>query len=310
MSVALSLVRELRNGHNESVNAVKFSFDGNYCLTCSDDRTVQLWNPHKDDPSDVLIVPRALHIKTYSGCHGYPILDLALFRDNSRFVSAGVDKAFFLCDVVTGNIIRRVTAHSDRINAIDMNDDNTVVMTGSYDQRLCVWDLRSSTREPIQSFEDFTDSVTSITHNNSAIVAGCVDGTLRTYDLRSGLLHNDKIDDPITSIRFRSDKKCVLTTCLGGIIRMFDIDSGLQLNQFTGHKHEAYKMESDFSCDDKFIIGGSENGDVYMWDLMTADIAVQTNAHKKALSSIAVHPKQLIFLTASYDRTVRCWNFS
>ena len=34
-----------------SVNAVRFTHDGNYCMTASDDRTVKLWNPHKDDPS-------------------------------------------------------------------------------------------------------------------------------------------------------------------------------------------------------------------------------------------------------------------
>ena len=34
-----------------SVNAVRFTHDGNYCMTASEDRTVKLWNPHKDDPS-------------------------------------------------------------------------------------------------------------------------------------------------------------------------------------------------------------------------------------------------------------------
>ena len=34
-----------------AVNAVRFTTDGNYCMTASDDRSVKLWNPHKDDPS-------------------------------------------------------------------------------------------------------------------------------------------------------------------------------------------------------------------------------------------------------------------
>jgi len=111
-------IRELIS-HEEGVNAVRLTYDGNFCLTASNDRTVKLWNPHRDDqvqqpPSFSRFVEtssssssssssrgnvvgdgtskRGLLIKTYGGVHGYEILDVAVFRDNSRFVSAGGDK--------------------------------------------------------------------------------------------------------------------------------------------------------------------------------------------------------------------------
>jgi mitogen-activated protein kinase organizer 1 len=58
-------------------------------MTGSNDRTVKLWNPHKDD---IQVANQGLLIKTYSGSHGYGILDLAISKDNSKFVSAGGDK--------------------------------------------------------------------------------------------------------------------------------------------------------------------------------------------------------------------------
>lgn len=42
---------------------LKFTENGNYCLTCGSDKTVKLWNPH-----------RQLLIKSYSG-HGLEVLD-------------------------------------------------------------------------------------------------------------------------------------------------------------------------------------------------------------------------------------------
>ena len=62
-------------GHSGAVNAVRFTADGNYCASCSDDRTIRLWNPHKEDPSQT---NTALLIKVYAGIHGYQILDIAV----------------------------------------------------------------------------------------------------------------------------------------------------------------------------------------------------------------------------------------
>ena len=87
------------NSHSEAINAIRFTYDGNYCMTASSDRSLKLWNPHKNNVLlDDATIDRnsdtkdALLIKTYDGAHGYPVHDVAIFRDNSRFISAGVDK--------------------------------------------------------------------------------------------------------------------------------------------------------------------------------------------------------------------------
>ena len=87
-------------GHTESVNTVKFTYDGQYCMTVSNDRTAKLWNPHCNDPRQKINQSspdnndesQALLIQTYAGNHGYKILDIATTQDKSRFVTAGGDK--------------------------------------------------------------------------------------------------------------------------------------------------------------------------------------------------------------------------
>ena len=46
------------------MRAVRFSVDGNYCMTAGQDKNVKLWNPNK-----------GRSLKTYSG-HGYEVLDV------------------------------------------------------------------------------------------------------------------------------------------------------------------------------------------------------------------------------------------
>lgn len=108
-------------------------------MTCGQDRTIRLWNPHRDG---VKAEGEALLIKTYQGRHGYDVLDVAMYvrvkqkdlakrasclpsrspgnrdcsfigsaDDNAKFASCGRDRAVFVWDVPTGNVIRKLEGH-------------------------------------------------------------------------------------------------------------------------------------------------------------------------------------------------------
>jgi mitogen-activated protein kinase organizer 1 len=309
VAINVQCVREL-HFHKEAVNAVKFTSDGNYCMSVSNDRTVQLWNPHRDDPSKA--PGQALHIKEYKGSHGYSIYDIAIHPDNSKFVSAGADKACFLTDVATGRTIRRIQAHDRTTNAVDMNDDGTVLITCSYDQTMCVWDLRSVSRDPIQKMMDFRDSVSCVAHSSNTITAGSVDGFVRTYDMRNGKLHSDYLRDPVTSVRYSNDQRSILATCLGssgdhGTVRLLDLNKGVQLQEYTGHTHTKYKVEACFANNDVHVVGCSEDGNLLHWELVSGNRISRIRAHNAALSSITYHPKLPFFLTAAYEGPIKLW---
>eukprot|EP01041_Mallomonas_annulata_P004380 gene4380-8723_t len=302
-SSAYSLQRDLI-GHSAPINAVRFTLDGNYCITCSDDRSLKLWNPHKDDPERN---GQALTIKTYDGVHGYSILDATISHDNSKFASAGGDRSAFLWDVGTGRVIRRIQGHNQRINTIKMNEDSTVLLTGSYDKTLRIWDLRSNTRDAIQILDDFKDSVTSIERTQYEIITGCVDGKIRIYDIRAGMLQSDDLKDPISSISLTNDKKCVLSACIGGTLRLTELSSGTLLQFYSGHINTSFKVETCVANDDGRILAGSEDGSFITWDLVDAHILNETKAHKRPISSIRYHPSLPMVITASFDNTAKCW---
>ncbi|RCH82329.1 hypothetical protein CU098_000683, partial [Rhizopus stolonifer] len=92
--------------------------------------------------------------------------------DNAKIASGGVDRSVLLWDVGTGEIMRRYTAHWERINSVAFNDDSTVLVSGSFDATVRLWDLRSSNFQPIQVIEDCKDSVMSVDVQGVEIVAG------------------------------------------------------------------------------------------------------------------------------------------
>lgn len=299
-------------GHNDysSINAIKFTPDGSYCMTASDDRTIKLWNPHVDDPSKLQYGNNALLIKTYAGIHGYGILDVSITKNNERFASCGVDKTCYLWDVANDRVIRRMQGHTQRINSCDINDEGSILMTASYDKTVCIWDLRSQNREPMQILSDFKDSVTCVVHSRVStgmITATCIDGYIRTYDLRKGCLHSDYLNDSITSIKYNYDEKCVLATCIGGKIQLLELSSGRIVQSYVGHVNTSYKLESVISSDQKHVISGSEDGQLYVWNIITGKVVSHHQAHTRSLSALASSPINNIILSASYGDHAKCF---
>jgi len=68
-----------------------------------------------------------------------------------------------------------------------------VVVSGSFDATVRVWDCRSQSQKPIMVLEEAGDSVSGLCVGGAEIVTGCVDGRVRVYDLRMGMVFVDVI---------------------------------------------------------------------------------------------------------------------
>ncbi|RYY82421.1 WD40 repeat domain-containing protein [archaeon] len=304
------LVRVL-DGHSAAVHAVCMTHDGAYCMTASADRTIKLWNPHKTDSNKPSITNKdpALCVQTYSGAHGYAVLDLAITQDKAQFASVGEDKTAFVWDVASMRVLRRIPAHNHRINAVAYNKHDTVLYTASYDGSVKCWDLRAQhLRDPIQSMTDFKDSVTSLAQTEYSIIAGSVDGYVRIYDMRRGLMQADYLHDPITSVITSPDARSYLASIMTSKLRLVSIEAGKLLKEYAGHVHQSYKVEAGFESDDQHVLSGSEDGSLYHYSLLTGQLAYVTRqAHYKEISSVSCHPSSPMFITASYDGLGKVW---
>jgi mitogen-activated protein kinase organizer 1 len=68
-----------------------------------------------------------------------------------------------------------------------------MMFSGSFDATVRIWDSKSKSYQPIQVFSEAKDSISSLCVAGHEIVAGSVDGRVRTYDLRMGLRVEDMV---------------------------------------------------------------------------------------------------------------------
>ena len=115
-----------------------------------------------------------------------------------------------------------------------MNVPENVIATGSFDNTVKLWDLQSSSYKPIQVLDDFKDSITKVMFTGDSIIAGSVDGFLRTYDIRMGKLLKDTVGS-INSFDIGEDKKFLAISTLSSVLKLFDLSIGEIVAEYSGH---------------------------------------------------------------------------
>lgn len=266
-----------------------------YILTGSSDRSIRLYNPSRasSTSSSNLIAGAAPKpaqlIQTYSA-HGYEVLAVSVAADNATFASCGGDRAVFLWDVATAKTLRRFAGnngHTSRINDVCFaGAGDSVLISGSLDTTVRIWDVKSNSQKPIMILNEARDSISCVLSGSQAgkggeyeIMAGSVDGRVRYYDLRMGQMDMDVVGTSVTSLQRTRDGAGVLVGGLDSCVRLLDRTNGglLRTYKAEGWKNDEYRLRSCFGGSEKWVICGNEatkgvDGEVLVWDTLSGEV--------------------------------------
>ncbi|KAJ5832018.1 WD repeat domain-containing protein 83 [Penicillium riverlandense] len=327
--VSTALLHTLKT-HSGAINAVTFSsYPGTYILTGSSDRAVHLSRavPNNANKS-VPVAETSSPIQRYEA-HGYSVLDIAVASDNARFASVGGDRQVFLWDVEQGITTRRWGGHNSRVEAVQFaGEGDSVVISGSADTTINLWDTRSNAYKPIQTLPEASDTVSTL-HVHSptySIASGSYDGHVRVYDVRMGKTTVDVLGHPVTSVRCSADGNALLVSTLDGYIRMLDRMDGKLLKVFGGpgekeirqppiaglstprhtYRNTALRIRSVFGRGDAVVLSGSEaaQGDgaglgaaAFAWDVLSG----------QTIATVPMGPKVKAVSCVAWNEKGGCW---
>jgi mitogen-activated protein kinase organizer 1 len=252
-----------------------------------------------------LTIPEGRLIETYA-THGYEVLTLAVAADNARFASAGGDRAVFLWAVATAQTLRRfgggatgTGGHGGRINAVAFaGQGDSVVVSGGLDTTVRLWDAKSNALKPVQVLAEARDAVSALAVTGATVVAGSVDGRVRSYDVRMGRCVTDVFAAPVTSLCLARDGKTILVGTLDSKVRLMDRENGACLRTYgdEGWRNEELRVQSVLGGKERFVVTGDEmtatapagetanpttgpgtgnEGRVWVWDLLTGKLVTR-----------------------------------
>jgi mitogen-activated protein kinase organizer 1 len=113
----------------------------------------------------------------------------------------------------------------------------------------------------------------------------------------------------VTSVSLSTDENMALLSCMDDSLRLLDCSNGSILKTFKGHKNSSAKLNSCFGNQDGFVLSGSEDHNVYIWNVMEGDspLEVLKDVHASAVSCIRYNGQVNCLLTCSADGKIKVW---
>ncbi|KAF5314612.1 hypothetical protein D9611_007247 [Ephemerocybe angulata] len=321
-SLDINLVHSF--SHTSVVCCVQFSQDGRYLATgCN--QTAQIF----DTKSGQKVCELAHESEAHSG--DLYIRSVRFSPDGKLLATGAEDRQIRIWDIARKRIRQIFDGHQQEIYSLDFSLDGRLIVSGSGDRTTRIWDMLENTCK-VFTITDVVDpstdaGVTSVAISPRAdlVAAGSLDNVIRIWDVASGTLverlrgHGNSV----YSVAFTPDGKGLVTGSLDKTLKLWDVSHlGLRAKEegkpnvggspcvmdFIGHKD--YVLSVSMSSDSRWVVSGSKDRCVHVWDSQTAVLQLMLQGHKNSVISLDLNSANDLLATGSGDSYARIWSLT
>ncbi|KAM8903629.1 autophagy-related protein 16-1 isoform 1-T1 [Spinachia spinachia] len=267
--------------HDGEVNAVRFSPGSRLLATGGMDRRVKLWE---------VVAGRCEPKGALTGSNA-GITSIEFDSAGSYLLAASNDFASRIWTVDDYKLRHTLTGHSGKVLAARFLLDNARIVSGSYDRTLKLWDLRSKV---CMKTVFAGSSCNDIVCTEQCVMSGHFDKKVRFWDIRAeSIVQELELFGRVTSLDLNHDRTELLTCSRDDLVKIIDLRTNAVRQTFSaqGFKCGADWTRVTFSPDGSYVAGGSADGALYIWNVLTGkvDRTLDRN-HNSAINSVSWSP--------------------
>ncbi|KAJ1725153.1 hypothetical protein LPJ53_000649 [Coemansia erecta] len=291
-------------GHLGNVKCTAYvGASGQYVASGSSDNCVRIWD---SETAECLATLRG---------HTSRIWDICVDRAGSTLFSASGDGSVRIWDIrdlhkpQCTSVVQTETGGD--IYSVSLNPLESHVVMAGYDRTIRLYDR--VTGRVVQTFDGHDLSVAHAVTNplGNLIISGSKDQTIRFWDMMSGSCVKSLRSHlgEVTSVATSDSGMLLLSSSKDNSNRLWDLRSLKRLCRYKGHQNTSKNFIRSSFIGDSLIVGGSEDGMVYIWDRESTNIVQRLSGHRGIVYDAKWNPRRGILCSASDDWTLKTWWF-
>mgnify|MGYP001765998592 CR=1 FL=1 len=273
-------------GHSDAVSAVAFSPDGRRLASGGHDRAVIYWN-----------LTTGRHERL--GGHRRIVTTLSFSKSGRYLASGGDEGAARIWDTRTGTLALHIGAFRQAVTALAFTGDE-LLAAGGNDKRVRLWRIVSG--GGTVAYRGHTARVVAVraVPGENIVVSAAEDGTLRFWDVQSGIEILQLETPPGTrDLEVSADGKLFAAAGLDRVVRVWRSGDLKPFLELKGHGDTVRALA--FSPDGGLLLSGGDDRTVLLWDTATGAQKGRHGGHRGAVGALAVATGGDRYLTGDYD---------
>jgi len=222
------------------------------------------------------------------------IMNVCFSPDDSLLLASGNDNISRVWSLKSSRVVHTLVGHTAKVWAASFTGDGERVVTGSHDRTLRIWDVREGgsgagglTRQ-IKCHSACNYLAVNRSSGGNLVASAHLDTHVRFWSLLTGeLAHDlsDSHDGQVTSVEFSEDGLMAVTASRDNTVRVIDMRTYKTLQTMAQSSKTPYRnllnwSRAAWSPDDKHVLAGGHNGDLFVWATETGRLeAILAGAH-------------------------------